>query len=97
MLMIIWKAVIKKMKNSVKYYGSMVRIEVTKTTDDEITVHLEDVSAIPIEWIEKYLESYKEHFIKLSDKSKETSGAGWVIDVLESTLREWEKENGRSE
>ncbi len=51
------------------------------------------VEAIPIEWIEKYLESYKEHFNKLSDKSKETSGAGWVIDVLESTLRDWEKEN----
>ena len=51
------------------------------------------VKAIPIEWIEKYLEPYKEHFNKLSDKSKETSGAGWVIDVLETVLREWEKEN----
>lgn len=51
------------------------------------------VEAIPIEWIEKYLEPYKEHFNKLSDKSKEISGAGWVIDVLESMLREWEKEN----
>ena len=54
------------------------------------------VEAIPIEWIEKYLEPYKEHFNKLSDKSKETSGAGWVIDVLESMLREWEKENANT-
>ena len=51
------------------------------------------VKAITVEWIEKYLEPYKEHFNKLSDKAKETSGAGWVIDVLESMLREWEKEN----
>lgn len=49
------------MKNSVKYYGSMVRVEVTKTTDDEITVHLEDVSAIPKEWIEKYIWSADTH------------------------------------
>lgn len=50
-------------------------------------------NAIPVEWIEKYLEPYKEHFNKLSDKSKEISGAGWVVDVLETMFREWGKEN----
>ena len=60
---------------------------------DKAILNAPIVKAITVEWIEKYIEPYKEHFNKLSDKSKETSGAGWVIDVLESTLRDWEKEN----
>lgn len=83
------------MKNSVKYYGSMVRVEVTKTTDDEITVHLEDVSAIPIEWIEKYLKPFRETYEKIDDDWKPACRAGWVIYVIENMLNAWEKENGK--
>lgn len=75
------------MKNSVKYYGSMVRVGVTKTTDDEITVHLEDVSAIPIEWIENWLKTC----IPRYDNDRMT----YIADVYEM-LEEWEKENEQS-
>lgn len=41
--------------NKPKYYGSMVRVSVTTKGGIEYTVHLEDVDAIPIEWIERKL------------------------------------------
>lgn len=38
-----------------KYYGSMVRVSVTTVKGGiEYTIHLEDVEAIPIEWILKW-------------------------------------------
>lgn len=40
--------------NKPKYYGSMVRVSVTTKGGIEYTVHLEDVDAIPIEWIKKH-------------------------------------------
>ena len=74
------------MKNSVKYYGSMVRVGVTKITDDEITVHLEDVTAIPIEWIEKW---YRRALDNSGFMGDETISVG-------DLLSDWEKENGKS-
>lgn len=41
--------------NKPKYYGSMVRVSVTTKGGIEYTVHLEDVDAIPIQWIERKL------------------------------------------
>lgn len=40
--------------NKPKYYGSMVRVSVTTKGGIEYTVHLEDVDAIPIEWIKEH-------------------------------------------
>lgn len=41
-----------------KYYGSMVRLSVTTVKGGiEYTIHLEDVDAIPIEWIEKFIDN----------------------------------------
>ena len=51
------------------------------------------VKAIPIEWIKKYLEPFYEHYNALSPESQEVCGAGWVIDALETMMRDWEKEN----
>ena len=53
------------------------------------------VKAIPIEWIKKYLEPFYEHYNALSPESQEVCGAGWVIDALETMMRDWEKENER--
>lgn len=52
------------------------------------------VEAIPIEWIKGYLTPFQVHYDSLSEESQQNSGAGWVIDVIESMLRDWEKENG---
>ena len=54
---------------------------------------IERVKAIPIEWIKNYLIPFQVHHDSLSEDSKENDGAGWVIDVLETMMREWEKEN----
>lgn len=51
------------------------------------------VKAIPVEWIKNYLIPFQVHHDSLSEDSKENDGAGWVIDVLETMIREWEKEN----
>ena len=51
------------------------------------------VKAIPIEWIKGYITPFQVHHDSLSEELKENDGAGWVVDVLETMLREWEKEN----
>lgn len=53
--------------------------------------------AIPVEWIKNYIIPFQVHHDSLSEETKENDGAGWVIDVLETMLREWEKENETSE
>lgn len=53
------------------------------------------VEAIPIEWIKNYLIPFQVHHDSLSEDSKENDGAGWVIDVLETMMRDWKKENDR--
>lgn len=52
-----------------------------------------EIKAIPIEWIKDYIIPFQVHHDSLSEETKENDGAGWVIDVLETMLREWEKEN----
>ena len=49
--------------------------------------------AIPIEWIKGYITPFQVHHDSLSEELKENDGAGWVVDVLEEMIREWEKEN----
>ena len=51
------------------------------------------VEAIPIQWIKDYIIPFQVHHDSLSEELKENDGAGWVIDVLETMLRDWEKEN----
>lgn len=51
------------------------------------------VHAIPIEWIKGYITPFQEFHDCLSEELKENDGAGWVVDVLETMLKEWEKEN----
>ena len=48
---------------------------------------------IPIEWIKDYIIPFQVHHDSLSEELKENDGAGWVVDVLETMLKEWEKEN----
>lgn len=64
-----------------KYYGSMVRVSVTTVKGGiEYTIHLEDVDAIPKEWIEKWTKEVeiREHIT--------------IYDVRDM-LKDWEKEN----
>ena len=49
--------------------------------------------SIPIEWIYSYITPFQVYHDSLSEEQKEKDGAGWVIDVLETMLDEWEKEN----
>lgn len=51
------------------------------------------VKAIPVKWIKDYIIPFQVHHDSLSEETKENDGAGWVVDVLETMLREWEKEN----
>jgi len=48
---------------------------------------------ISVEWIEKYLTSFREIYEKIDDEWKTACRAGWVIYVIENMLKEWEKEN----
>lgn len=52
-----------------------------------------EVEAIPIEWIKGYITPFQEFHDCLSEELQENDGAGWVVDVLETMLREWEREN----
>lgn len=51
------------------------------------------VKAIPIEWIKGYLTPFQVHHDSLREDLKENDGPGWVVEVLQTMLREWEKEN----
>lgn len=52
-----------------------------------------EVEAIPIEWIKDYITPFQVFHDSLSEETKENDGAGWVVDVLETMLKDWEKEN----
>lgn len=70
-----------------KYYGSMVRVSVTTAKGGiEYTIHLEDVDAIPIEWIEKW---YRRALDNSGFMGDETISVG-------DLLSDWEKENEES-
>lgn len=73
-----------------KTYEVIGRIEkiINEWVDNQPTV-----KAIPIEWIKGYITPFQVHHDSLSEELKENDGAGWVVDVLETMLREWEKEN----
>lgn len=65
-----------------KYYGSMVRVSVTTVKGGiEYTIHLEDVDAIPKEWIEKWIKE-----VEIRDHIT-------LYDVRDM-LKGWEEENG---
>lgn len=67
-----------------KYYGSMVRVSVTTVKGGiEYIIHLEDVDAIPIEWIKKWL--------------NETEDDRIVCFDIRDMLADWEKENEKEE
>ena len=60
---------------------------------DKAILNAPTVEAIPIEWIKGYITPFQEFHDCLSEELKENDGAGWVVDVLETMLREWKKEN----
>lgn len=51
------------------------------------------VKAIPIEWIKDYITPFQVFHDSLSEELQENDGPGWVVEVLQTMLREWEKEN----
>ena len=59
----------------------------------ELVDNAPTVEAITIEWIKSYIIPFQAHHDSLSEELKENDGAGWVVDILETMLREWEKEN----
>lgn len=69
--------------NKPKYYGSMVRVSVTTKGGIEYTVHLEDVDAIPIEWMYEW-----------RAKNNEQYNVG--VSSFSQMINDWEKENSES-
>lgn len=65
-----------------KYYGSMVRVSVTTVKGGiEYTIHLEDIDAIPKEWIRKWnINNYPYTALLMSE-------------IIPKMIEDWEKEN----
>lgn len=60
---------------------------------DKAILNAPTVKAIPIEWIKGYILPFQVHHDSLSEELQENDGPGWVVEVLQTMLREWEKEN----
>lgn len=70
-----------------EYYDGFISYSSAMIDEAEI------VDAIPIEWIKDYIIPFQVFHDSLSEELKENDGAGWVVYVLETMLREWEKEH----
>lgn len=72
------------MKSNIQYYGALQKYTLSiDYPSNEIYLHIEDVEAIPIEWLEKW--QGKQYCLQDEGKAKIT-----VIEMLE----DWRKENG---
>lgn len=68
--------------------GEFVRFVYMDDIDEMPTV-----KAIPIDWLKEYLKPFEEFCEKLSEDTRENSGAMWVVDIINTMLEVWEKEN----
>lgn len=67
------------MKSNIKYYGALQKYTLSSDyPSNEIYLHIEDVDAIPIEWIRKQLKNCDNIHAEL---------------YIRALLKQWEKEN----